>query len=357
MKPLSKAIPTLSLLAALLVTSGSNIYSQAARQRPRLDGTFLQLLQGHADWPPSRWSDLFGYFHDLGLRQVVVQWSVLDDLAFYRSAKFKTVNAAPLEAVLREADRLGMSVQVGLVHDSNYWSRIAQDPATVTLYFDQLRLRSIAAAQELTELISQHKCVTGWYIPEEVDDVNWREEAARGALLRHLSALSVSLQKLTPNLTISISTFAQGRSSPAGFEEFWSAFFNRTRVDSVYLQDGVGVNKLEITEVPLYMSALHSAAMKNKRRASAIVELLQQTSGPPIDQAAFQAIPGPLERILRQLESVSPFAPEGVIGFSVPEYMTPLGGKEAGELFERYRAYLATTWAFHPAVMFRRGGP
>jgi Domain of unknown function (DUF4434) len=344
-------------MAALFVTSASNTYGQRSRQKPRLEGTFLQLLQGHADWPPSRWNELFGYFHDLGLRQIIVQWSVLDDLAFYRSAKFKVLPAAPLEAVLREADRLGMSVQLGLVHDSNYWSRIAQDPATVTSYFDQLRLRSMATAQELTGLIGRHKCVKGWYLPGEVDDVNWHDEASREALLRHLSALSVSLQKLTPNLTISISTFAQGRLSPAGFEEFWNIFFSRTKIDSVYLQDGVGVNKLDIAEVPPYMSALHAAAVKNKRRASAIIELLQQTSGPPINQSAFQATPGPLERILRQMESVSQFAPEGMIGFSVPEYMTPFGGKEAGELFEQYRAYRAATWALNSTVVSRRADP
>jgi hypothetical protein len=355
-KSLSVAVTTLLLLAGPVLTSGTNSDIQQNAQRPRLTGTVLQLLRENADWPPDRWSELFGYFQALGLHEVIVQWSVVDNLAFYESAKFSPVHTA-LEAVLREADRRGMLVQVGLVHDSDYWSRIAQDPAAVAAYFDQLRFRSLTAAQELANLVSHYKCVTGWYIPEEIDDVTWRDDGPRQVLFQHLSVLSESLQKLTPNLTISISAFAQGRTSPAGFEEFWSAFFSRTKINSVYFQDGVGVNKFEISEVPLYMSALQAAAMKNKRHVSAIVELLQQTSGPPIDQRPFQAIPAPLERILRQVESLSPFISDELIGFSVPEYMTPLGGKEAGDLFERYRAHFARTGAIYSTIVPRRIDP
>ena len=321
---------------------------QSSRQKLHLEGTFLQLLQAHGDWPLSRWSTLFGYFQDLQVHQIIVQWSVVDDLAFYPSTKWKTVPAFPLEMVLQEADRLDMSVQVGLVHHSDYWSQIAKDPATVSAYFDQLRQQSLTNAQELTELISQHKCVKGWYIPGEVDDMTWRNPALREVLLQHLSALTTSLHKLTPRLTISISTFAQGRSSPEGFEDFWDTFFHKTKLDLVYLQDGVGVNKLEPLEVPPYMNALHTAAVKNKRQASAIIELLRQTSGAPLNQAAFQAVPASLERILHQMEALTSFAPGGMIGFSIPEYMTPFGGREASDLFQQYCAYLTSGGSLNP---------
>ncbi|MFL6416256.1 MAG: DUF4434 domain-containing protein [Bryobacteraceae bacterium] len=334
-----KAAP-FCLLIGCALQSGLGAEDQARRQPVRINGTFLQLLSEHNQWPQSRWSELFGYFQQLGLRFLILQWSVIDDTAFYPSDRFKSATTSTIEAVLKEADDHGISVRLGLIQDSDYWTRIAGDTVSVKTYLDSVRVRSLTAAQELAKLMTGHKSLAGWYIPQEVDDVTWRDRQTREALTEGVSSIVVGLRKLTPKLTISISAFAQGQASPKGFEEFWSNFFASTKLDCVLFQDGVGVNKLQISEVPLYMSALKQAATKAGRRADVVVELLEQTSGPPIDEKAFHAKPATMERIERQLKSIEQFGPEEVIGFSVPEYMTPLGGPQAAELYERYRDYL-----------------
>ena len=230
-----------------------------------------------------------------------------------------------------------MRVQIGLAHDSDYWSHIDKSPAEVTAYLKNLRARSLGAAAELTPILKRHSSVQGWYIPEELDDVNWRTEAAQSILFDHVRALSQRLRSLTPGWTVSISAFCQGQSSPSAFEHFWNKFYETTQVDIVLFQDGVGVNKLNLSDVPIYLQAIHNAARKNGRSMIVVIELFRQTSGPPLNNGPFAAVPAPLERINNQLRIASRYSSDGIMGFSVPEYLTPFGGDAASKLFSEYR--------------------
>jgi hypothetical protein len=68
-----------------------------------------------------------------------------------------------------------------------------------------------------------------------------------------------------------------------------------------------------------------------------VVESFTQVEGPPLDENPFRAVPTPIERLLRQLETASRYSSGHVLAFSVPEYMTPLGGEDAERLFREYR--------------------
>ena len=67
-----------------------------------------------------------------------------------------------------------------------------------------------------------------------------------------------------------------------------------------------------------------------------IVELFQQVDA----GEAFEATPAPLDRVERQLDLAAAYSTAGAIGFSIPEYMTPLGGTTAERLYESYRKRL-----------------
>jgi len=75
--------------------------------RPRLGGTFLQLWTAHQQWPDSQWAALFGYLRDLGMNEVVVQWSRYDAIDY----------GPQVERVLRA----GFDVWLGLGYDSRWW--------------------------------------------------------------------------------------------------------------------------------------------------------------------------------------------------------------------------------------------
>jgi len=101
---------------------------------------------------------------------------------------------------------------------------------------------------------------------------------------------------------------------------------------SFYPTPGIGTGKLDLNTLPLYLEAARRATEAEHCELGVIVEMFQQIDA--------QFAPAPLERIVRQLGIASHEYPKRVFGFSVPEYMSPLGGAEAERLFAEYVAAL-----------------
>ena len=173
---------------------------QNAAPAARLQGTFLQLTAAHGDWQPADWTKLFGYIKELRLTQLVIQWTVYDDLAFFPAPEHQQVAQPPLSTIMHLADAAGMKVWVGLAHDPGFWEKIHRDPKLVGIYLRRVRLRDEAIAGRLAPQLRNHPSFRGWYIPEEVDDVNWQEAPAQEVLFAFLRDLTAFLHKLTPEL-------------------------------------------------------------------------------------------------------------------------------------------------------------
>jgi hypothetical protein len=309
---------------------------------PRLGGSFIQVLEEHGNWNSARWDQLFETLNRAGIHELIVQWTVLNGVAIYPSRAFRSIANAPLENILARADAAGMRVLIGLVHETDYWTNIQHDPAAVSAYLSKLRTKSELATHELALVVKSHPSFAGWYVPEEVDDVNWRKPEARKVLFTHISALARELRKETPKATIAISAFSQGKTSPDAYRQFWDDFFQAASLNTVLFQDGLGVNKLDLHEVPMYLQPLRDAADKHGRTVQCVVELFRQVAGIPIDNSEFKAVPGPIARIREQLGIAARFSTGQIVGFSVPEYMTPAGGEAASQLLGQYLALVGS---------------
>jgi hypothetical protein len=328
-------------LSVIALAVPSVVRADRANGRPAdalLDGTFMQLRAEHAGWEHADWERLFGYLRATHMRSLIVQWSAHDAIRFYRSAQQPALKRAPLELILQLAEEADIEVLVGLTQESTYWKDIAGAPSDVEATLQRLRASSLAVARELLPIVSARRSFVGWYISEEIDDVNWREPARRKLLLAHLAALAPDLKKLAPMAHVAISGFSNATMDPGSFETFWAQLLDAAQpIDTVFFQDGVGTNKLAIPEALVYLEALDRAAQPRGREVVAVVELFKQVAGPPIDERAFAALPAPLARIREQIISVRSSASR-VVAFSVPEYLTPLGGPEAEAIYNDYRA-------------------
>jgi hypothetical protein len=123
---------------------------------------------------------------------------------------------------------------------------------------------------------------------------------------------------------------------------FWAQLVG-SGVDVVLFQDGIGVDKLDLRHLPLYLGALKESVELEHGDFWVVVENFRQVEGPPIDEGPFKAVPASLPRLTRQLSIAAAHTSGELIAFSVPEYMTPLGGKDAEKLFEAYRRKLVET--------------
>src|SRR6185295_7226237 len=134
------------LIALAIGYLGAPAESQA-QPGPVLRGTFLQLRLDQR-WDDARLRKLFDDFRRLGISHVVLQWTVVGNRAFYRSAAFESFPEGPLEPLLTMADEFGMMIRVGLAYDPEFWDRIKLEspPRDLEQFLQRSRTRSISAA-------------------------------------------------------------------------------------------------------------------------------------------------------------------------------------------------------------------
>src|SRR5919204_2208729 len=296
--------------AAMLCAAGLG----AEPAPPRLSGTFLQLWSTHGAWPEDTWQRLFGYLERLRVGEIVIQWSLYDDLAFYPSARHAHVPQPPLPLIMRLAAERRMSVLVGLASDSAFWNKIARGPELVESYLKAQRARSESVAREVMPLVASEASFAGWYISEEIEDGTWKDPRARTILIDHLRELAAALRVVTPAARIGISGFSNAQTQPSTFGEFWTRLLQAAPIDVFMFQDGIGARKQRLSFLPLYLEAARDATRASGRQLQVIVELFEQTG----EAESFAAIPARMDRIERQVELASAYsAPTGVIGFSI----------------------------------------
>ena len=322
----------LGVLGLVLALCAGTVAHGAQAPASRLQGTFLQLNNGHAAWTDENWRTLFAHLTRLRVTELVVQWSQYDDVTFFPGGRAPAPSAAAvLPAVLRRADEHGMTVTVGLAHDSAYWAKVARDPALVAVYLKTQEQRSLEVARALVPVVAPHRGFAGWYITEEIEDGSWKDPKMRAVLFDYLRRLATGVRALKPGATVAISGFSNAETDPATCFEFWRSLLRTAPIDVLMFQDGVGARKQRLSFLPLYLGAVRDATTAAGRDLQVIVETFDQVSDTP-----FKAVPAPWERIERQLALAAAHSRRGVLAFSIPEYMTPLGGPEAARLFERY---------------------
>jgi hypothetical protein len=319
--------------AASIPGTGAETFGNPEK-RPLLNGTFIQLLEQNGRWNHARWERQFDYFKAIGLQQVVIQWTLHDNRAFFATQTFEQAPLLPLETILELAEARGIELYLGLAAESRYWDMIKQIPVYQEEYLNRLRMKSERVAQEVAAIATQYKAFRGWYIPEEIDDLTWRSPKTRKLLHQHLKQLSGFLKKLTPDGKVLLSGFSNSRMSPDSYGAFWNALLKETSVDILLFQDGTGTAKLTSDLLPSYLKAVRRATDANGKKLQVVVELFTVVSEFP-----FKAVPAPILRVTQQLRIADDYATGGINSFSVPDYMSLEGGDAAMELLHNYQEY------------------
>jgi hypothetical protein len=279
----------------------------AGRPAGGLTSTFLQWWASHRDWEESRWVALFGYLRQLGVEELVVQWTRYDDLDF----------TPLLERTLAMAEDHRMRVWVGLAQESTWWRDVEGGPGAALETLRRVGAQCSGQGRALMALCRRRKAFRGWYLPFEFEDENWNEASIVGVQgeLRRLR------RELRP---LAVSGFTNRRLGPAVLARWWRAVA-RGGVDEVFFQDGIGAGKMTLDLWPAYLRALEDALGKRLR---VVVELFES--------AGEQMGPAPVERIQHQVELARRLSRGHLAAFSMPEYLTPLGGPGAARNFQQY---------------------
>ena len=337
------------IMAYTLLSPGA---ARAKASVPRFTGTFVQLWDTHATWESARWNDLFASLRAIGVTEIIVQWTITQtnapqaNPAQAASPETARLAAAPIQLhpalpfLLQAAEEQHMQIVLGLVHDPVYWDKIKAEPDIVRYYLRQLGNTSLHAARAALLLPGSKNVVSGFYIPQEIDDKTWLEPERQSALVNYLTDLRTGLQAAAPGLPVAISGFSNAFAEPAMLEQFWQTVLKKSGIERVLFQDGVGVHKLRIQETGLFMAAVSRAAQKSGGTLTPVVETFRQVDGPPINDKPFRAVPVSLSGLHRQMAIAAAQPHTGIVAFSLPEYCSPYGIKGAADLYMQYKAYI-----------------
>lgn len=229
-KTISRATSVVALLAATLMSGTTMLYvTQSKPLDPGIVGIVWQ--------PDNKTVGIKGDWQKLGARELLVQWTVVDDQAFVPGTGLPSVPVLP------------------------DWARIAKEPWAQDVivglagYFSENRSRDnieqLAAMSERIAKLPIPVHVTGWYFPAEVDP-SWTRAKELPALLA----------KLPRPLWISVYDGANiGPAATADWLKQWLP-----DDIGVFFQDGVGVYARTAPVARTYADALRKRLGKNRVR-------------------------------------------------------------------------------------------
>ncbi|MCW5892867.1 MAG: DUF4434 domain-containing protein [bacterium] len=335
----ARVLAIVLLLAGLAqpVTEASAGTAAACRG---IDGSFLQLTRADALRPRADWERLFADMAAVGVAQVFVQWTLADGVAFYAQDPPRADDVPMVDLLLALAEQHGMRVWLGLAHDAGWWAGIdrARPANEVDVFLARRRLANLAVARALAPAVAGRPSFAGWYVPDEVDDRNWLDAERTALVADYLATLGRELAPLAPGAGIAVSGFAQGWGTPGQVAALWGTVAARAPLTLLLFQDGIGARKLGLDDLPAYLPRLRAALDPHGKRLGVVVELFDATS--PEAGTAFAAVPAPLGRVERQLGIAWREATGPVVGFSVPDYLSPFGGAAAGRAYAAYRDFV-----------------
>jgi len=207
----------ISSLALLLVCQTS--FAAQCSNGP-LSGLFYQALNEDLNLSSDYWDDRFQLIHASGIENLYLQWVIYEEADF---SQVSTSDGEPfLGTLFKLAEQYEINIYLGLAVDSQWFELSARGNARIEQYLNFNRNRSIALAETLSAQFSETR-FAGWYLPEEINDLDWTDSASLDILKNHIQQQVAQLQQIRPDIPVVVSGFRGGTLAPEEYSEFWSA--------------------------------------------------------------------------------------------------------------------------------------
>ncbi len=231
---------------------------------------------------------------DAGLRYLVLLDIAIYGKSFYPSAllpKHQLGCDDPLEVVLTAADKYG--IRFFISNDFfGEWTKsvfLMKDPEV-----NKLRIK---AMNEVAEKYAHHKSFYGWYFPNETGIKGHYDDF----FIDYVNSSAAEAYRLTPKGKTLIAPYGT-RNVKA--DDQYVRQLEQLNVDFIAYQDEIGVQKTKVEESAAFFEQLYKMHQKAaKAKLWADVEVFR-FEGKVYNSALLPASP---ERVIQQLEAVSPY--------------------------------------------------
>ena len=326
------------LFASTFIACSDKLDDYNPENYPIADGTFIQdyLVK---NWDDAQWQKELTALKEVGMHYLVLAPTLNMDedgvnRIIYDGSLPGTVVKYPVDLVencLRNAQKAGLKVFLGLNFDEKWWSA-GFSPEWL---YEQMELGN-QLANELTQRYKNRykETLHGWYWVWEVDNLNCTTLERQKVLANALNINIDHLSKITPDMPFMLCPFVNYRMGTAEQNrEMWINVFAQTHFregDIFAPQDCVGAGGLEIEMLDEWFKEI-SVAVKTKP------ELLFWSDAETFDQRFWTS--ATLDRFVRQMEVAKPYV-SNIITFAYSHYYSPLS---ANKNFHRsYIEYVET---------------
>lgn len=256
-----------------------------------LTGLFFQPQLRDQKLAEADWNEIFSQVRRYGFDTLILQWTRFGP-AFAEGAERDW-----LDARIEQARSYGLRIIIGLAADPDFFSRSQQTGDALDAYLRRLAVNDAALARRWVATLPAD-AIAGWYLPAEIDDLNWREAGRARQLAAYLGDAVARLNEVLER-QVYITSFFTGKMLPDRYTELLASL-RRSGV-RLWVQDGRGTGVLSEAEARLYLDQFLDCA---RSPVDAVVHELfsQQTTA----DGSFQARGVGLERTLQLLNADAP---------------------------------------------------
>ncbi|HPT22186.1 MAG TPA: DUF4434 domain-containing protein [Bacteroidales bacterium] len=288
---------TLSNRLAAVMPSGSKVNF--------IDGSWFE-FQHHSAvegkyWNPAlaafsaeQWDSKVKEIALSGMNYLVLLDIAIDGKSFYPSKLMEQHTLGcedPLETVLSAADKYGINFFVSNGFFGNWMT------PDLVMKDKQISLFTAKAMNEVAEKYGHHKSFYGWYYPNETG-INGHYD---DFFIDYVNESSAEAERITPNAKKLIAPYGTNQIAA---DDLYVKQLEKLNVDFIAYQDEVGVRKSKPEDTGKFYEQLYKQHRK-AGRAKLWADLEVFSFEGDVYQSAL--LPAPCERVIKQLEALSPF--------------------------------------------------
>lgn len=318
-------------------------YTPPTSGNAKLSGSFIQLWNSTgckcAEWTQTQWENEIIRMKDNHFTYLIVQYSVYNDLSWYSPTNIPSITyeLTTLNKIVAAAEKHDFKIHFGLYFDESWNSANKSSSSTYNAVLTKHKL----VADELWSLFGNSSAFGGWYIPQEINDLEWQTDPEKSLLFDWVKNVTDYTESISTDKPIMIAPFFNLWQPADVLGSWYNEFLTiATHLDKVYPQDGVGITlKNPEYHIPLYYSAIKTACENQGKLFGATIESFQQQTGWPIDNGSFSASSTSIDRLKKQLWASEEQSPNELIQFSW-SYMQPELTAESTLLYNDYSNYV-----------------
>jgi len=269
---------------------------------------------------------------DLGFEYLVLLAIAKGGKAFYDTAllpRLPMACADPIEALLKGGDKYGVKFFL-----SSDWYGDWDEQALLAPERMSTRFRMM---EEIATRYARHKSFYGWYWPNEACLTPYFSDN----FIRHVNLCSAEARRLMPKTRTLTAPYG---TNLAVSDDKFVRQLEELDVDIIAYQDEVGCLRMDTAKSVACYERLRRAHDRVPQRALwADVEVFGWEG--PANKQTSPLIPAPFERVLAQLDAVSPFVDKVLIYqfqglMNRPGSRAFAGHPDSGQLYRDYVAWL-----------------